>query len=70
MCVMEKVNALALRQSLGRVLKNLSKSGRPILVEKGRKPAAVLISLDDYRKRFVDKIADDQRRHAGPNGPI
>ena len=58
---METVNALQLRQSLGRVLKRLAKTGRPILLEKDRKPAAVIISLEDYRTRFVDIEADRQR---------
>ena len=59
---MDKVNALQLRQSLGRVLKRLAKTGRPILLEKDRKPAAVIISLEDYRTRFVDIEADRRRR--------
>jgi PHD/YefM family antitoxin component YafN of YafNO toxin-antitoxin module len=58
---METVNALQLRQSLGRVLQRLRKNGRPILIERDRKPAAVLISLDDYRRRFVDVEADRLR---------
>jgi prevent-host-death family protein len=59
--VMEKVNALELRQSLGRVLRKLEKTGQPILLEKDRKPAAVIISLEDFRKRFVDVEADRLR---------
>ncbi len=59
---MEKVNALELRQSLGRVLQRLKKNGCPILLEKDRQPAAVIISLEDYRKRFVDVEADQLRR--------
>jgi prevent-host-death family protein len=58
---METVNALQLRQSLGRVLRRLEKTGRPILLEKDRKPAAVIISLKDYRTRFVDVEADRLR---------
>jgi len=58
---MERVNALQLRQSLGRVLQRLKRTGRPILLEKDRKPAAVLISLEDYRTRFVDVEADRLR---------
>jgi len=58
---METVNALQLRQSLGRVLQRLAKTGRPILLEKDRKPAAVIISLEDYRTRFVDVEADRRR---------
>jgi len=58
---MEKTNALKLRQSLGAVLQMLKKSGQPILVEKDRVPVAVLISLEDFQKRFVDKTADAAR---------
>ena len=58
---MKKTNALKLRQSLGAVLDELNKSGMPILVEKGSKPAAVLISVSDYEKRFVDQEADVKR---------
>ena len=58
---METVNALQLRQSLGRILERLAKTGRPILLEKDRKPAAVIISLRDYRTRFVDVEADERR---------
>lgn len=58
---MKKVNALQLRQSLGRVLKRLAETGEPILLEKDRKPAAVIISLEDYRTRFVDVEADRRR---------
>jgi PHD/YefM family antitoxin component YafN of YafNO toxin-antitoxin module len=59
---MKKTNALALRQNLGSIIDQLCKHGEPILVEKGRQPVAVLISLEDYRKRFVDVAADIQRR--------
>jgi hypothetical protein len=40
----------------------MQKHGELVLIEKGRQPVAVLISLDDYRKRFVDVAADIQRR--------
>jgi PHD/YefM family antitoxin component YafN of YafNO toxin-antitoxin module len=62
MGIMKKTNALALRQSLGSIIDQLRKHGEPILVEKGRQPVAVLISLEDYKKRFVDVVADIQRR--------
>ena len=58
---MKRVNALELRQSLGKVLEMLAADGEPIMIEKGRKPAAVLISLDDFRQRFHEKDAADQR---------
>ena len=59
---METVNALELRQSLGKVLDQLERGGEPILVCRRRTPAAALVSLKDYRERFVDRDADDQRR--------
>lgn len=58
---MKSVNALELRHSLGRVLRHLEKGGRPILVQRGRQPAAVLISLQDFRRRFADREADETR---------
>ena len=59
---METVNALELRQSLGKVLDQLERVGEPMLVCRRRTPAAVLVSLKDYRERFLDREADDRRR--------
>ena len=59
---MTKVNALTLRQSLGKVLRDLDRSGEPVLVEKGREARAVLISLRDFNERFVDKVAAQERQ--------
>lgn len=51
---MSHVTALQIRQSLGKILKQLQGEGKPIIIEKGRAPVAVLISLDDYEKRFLE----------------
>ena len=59
---MKTVNALELRQSLGKVLDHLELDGGPILVCRRRTPAAALVSLKDYRERFVDREADERRR--------
>jgi prevent-host-death family protein len=59
---MKSVNALKLRQQLGSVLRALEASGQPILIERNSKPAAVMISLEDYQKRFVDREADLKRK--------
>ncbi len=59
---MKPVNAVTLRQSLGRVLRQLERGGEPIVVQRGRRPAAVLISLRDYQERFVDREPDARRR--------
>lgn len=58
---MKRVNALQLRQSLGKVVEELQRDGEPILLERARKPVAVLISLRDFRERFVEKAAAEAR---------
>jgi prevent-host-death family protein len=59
--VMKRVNALEMRQSVGKVLRQLEKGGEPVMIERRRRPAAVLISLEDYQKRFADHDADEKR---------
>lgn len=57
----EKLSALQLRQSLGKAIERLERTGEPILLEKGRRPVAVLISLQDFRERFAEKEAMEAR---------
>ena len=59
---MKAVDAVDLRQSLGKVLEALEKGGAPVLVQRRRRAAAVLISLKDFQERFVDREADEKRR--------
>lgn len=59
---MKAVNALELRQALGRILRSLERDGAPVFIERRGQAAAVLISLKDYRERFVDHAADQERR--------
>ena len=49
-----KVTALELRNRLGSILDRLDREQKPIIVEKGRKPRAVLIPLSLYHERFLD----------------
>lgn len=58
---MKRVNALQVRQSLGRILEQLDRAGEPILVEKGRQARAVLVPLRLFRERFVDKTVHAER---------
>ncbi|MEI6806072.1 MAG: type II toxin-antitoxin system Phd/YefM family antitoxin [Myxococcaceae bacterium] len=51
---MHTVNALTIRQHFGQVLNDLINFDEPIIIEKGRKAVAVLISLELFHKRFVD----------------
>jgi prevent-host-death family protein len=59
---MKEVNALAMRNNLGKVLDELERDRRPILVCKGRRPRAVLITVEDFRARFLDAQAAEARQ--------
>ena len=59
---MEQVNALKLRNNLGEILDRLRDKGEPILVSKGRKIRAVLVTPEQFEKRFLDWQAEEQRK--------
>lgn len=59
---MKTVNALEIRNHLGGILEELRKKKEPILVSKGRKIEAVLITPEDFKVRFLDRQAEDERR--------
>jgi PHD/YefM family antitoxin component YafN of YafNO toxin-antitoxin module len=58
---MKTVNALEIRNHLGAVLDDLEKTQEPILVSKGRKVRAVLITPGDFETRFLDRQAEEER---------
>jgi len=58
----KKVNALKIRNNLGEVLDTLTKTGEPILVSKGREIRAVLITPEQFKRRFLDYQAEEQKR--------
>ena len=59
---MKTVNALALRNNLGRVLDTLAESGEPVLVSTGKTSRAVLITPEDFKRRFVDVQSEDEKQ--------
>ena len=59
---MEQVNALKIRNNLGEILDRLSKTGEPILVSKGRKIRAVLVTPEQFEKRFLDRQVEEERK--------
>jgi PHD/YefM family antitoxin component YafN of YafNO toxin-antitoxin module len=59
---MRQVNALKIRNHLGEVLDLLRTEGEPILISKGRKIAAVLITPEQYQRRFLDHQTEEQKR--------
>ena len=58
---MERVNALKLRNNLGEILDRLSAKGDPILISKGRKIRAVMVTPEDFEKRFLDVKAQEEK---------
>lgn len=59
---MRTVNALKIRNHLGEVLDSLEKDGEPILLSKGRKIRAVLITPEEFKKRFLDKQVEEEKK--------
>jgi prevent-host-death family protein len=59
---MRSVNALDVRNKLGAILDELEKTGEPVVVSKGRRPRAVLITVGDYQKRFIDRQTEERRQ--------
>lgn len=49
-----KVTAVELRNQLERILDRMDRDQEPVIVEKGRKPRAVLLPMALYRERFLD----------------
>ena len=58
---MEEVNALAVRNRLGEILNRLEKKGAPILISKGRKIRAVLVTPSQFETRFLDWQAQEKK---------
>ena len=59
---MKTVNALKIRNNLGEVLELLTKTGEPILISKGREVRAVLITPEQFQKRFLDYQAEELKK--------
>lgn len=59
---MRNVNALEVRNRLGAILDDIERTGEPVIVNKGRRPRAVLISIQDYQRRFIDRQTEEYRQ--------
>lgn len=58
---MEQVNALKIRNHLGEILDRLNATGEPVLISKGRKIRAVLVTPEQFQKRFMDYQAKEEK---------
>ena len=59
---MKTVNALTIRNRLGEVLEYLETTGEPVLLSKARKVRAALIPIEDFKVRFLDRQAEEERK--------
>jgi len=59
---MEEVNALKIRNNLGEILDRLNDRGEPIFISKGRKVRAVLVTLEQFEKRFLDWQVEEEKK--------
>lgn len=58
---LKTVNALQVRNNLGKVLQELEETKEPILLSKGRKVRAAIITIEDFQRRFIDRQAEEAR---------
>jgi prevent-host-death family protein len=58
----EEVNALKLRNHLGEILDRLRDKGEPILISKSKKIRAVLVTPEQFERRFLDWQAEEQQK--------
>jgi PHD/YefM family antitoxin component YafN of YafNO toxin-antitoxin module len=59
---MEEVSALDLRTKFGAILDLLEEKGEPILIKKRHKLRAVLITPEQFERRFVDWQAEEKQK--------
>ncbi len=55
------VNALKLRNNLGEILDRIQNENEPVIITKGRKIRAVMITPEQYKTRFLDYQAQHER---------
>ena len=58
---MEEVNALKIRNNLGEILDRLDRKGDPNFISKGRKIRAVLVTPEQFERRFLDWQAKEEK---------
>jgi len=59
---MEEVNALKIRNNLGEILDRLNDLGEPIFISKGRKIRAVLVTPEQFERRFLDWQVEEEKK--------
>lgn len=60
--ILKTFNALKIRNHLGEVLNLLDETGEPIFISKGKEIRAVLITPEQFQRRFLDYQAEERKQ--------
>jgi prevent-host-death family protein len=58
----QSLPATEVKNRFGRVLRQIAKTGGPIIVERDGKPVAVILSMSEYQRMQPQAIPDDKQR--------
>ena len=59
---MEEIDVIKLRNNLGEILDRQQDKGESIMISKGRKIRAVLVTPEQFERRFLDWQAAEQQK--------
>ena len=56
----KKLSATEVKNRFGRVLREIMQTGNPIIVQRGNKPVAVIMSMAEYERVFADELQESE----------
>ena len=59
---LQSLPATEVKNRFGRVLRQIAKTGGPIIVERDGKPVAVILSMGEYQRLQPQAVPDDKQR--------
>lgn len=59
---LQSLPATEVKNRFGRVLRQIAKTGGPIIVERDGKPVAVILSIGEYQRMQPQAVPDDKQR--------
>lgn len=68
---MRRKSQSSARDPLREAVQALEREGKPVILRDGRRPVGVLITVDDYRRRFEDETPPSMTtaKNDGPSWP-
>jgi len=56
----KKLSATEVKNRFGRVLREIAQTGNPIIVQRGKKPVAVIMSMAEYERFFSTILTNEE----------